>query len=240
MVAVARVTKETGESILESTRGSDSNNFRILAHRGLWREKSDQNSLEAIKRAVHLGFGIETDVRDFSGTLVLSHDIPTGGELTFSDFADFIRSHGLPLPFALNVKSDGLAEALSIAMDYEHKAFSNAFYFDMSVPQVLQYRKHGLPIALRNSEYESVDGLAKIFPDQTKKWVWLDSFEGEWWLETSTLGDTRYAHVVVSPELHGRPHAEAWAAVRAAIRSGLDVYICTDFPIEFARYLNDG
>lgn len=39
-------------------------------------KKNEQNKLVAFKRAINFGFGIETDIRDFNGKLVISHDLP--------------------------------------------------------------------------------------------------------------------------------------------------------------------
>ncbi|EHZ0305119.1 hypothetical protein K4888_001154 [Campylobacter upsaliensis] len=49
--------------------------MQILAHRGFWREKKEQNSLASLAKAFEMGFGIETDLRDGGGNLLLSHDI---------------------------------------------------------------------------------------------------------------------------------------------------------------------
>ena len=38
--------------------------MQILAHRGFWREKKEQNSLASLAKAFEMGFGIETDLRD--------------------------------------------------------------------------------------------------------------------------------------------------------------------------------
>ena len=47
----------------------------ILAHRGVWRISEERNSMSSIRAALDAGFGIETDVRDYKGNLVISHDI---------------------------------------------------------------------------------------------------------------------------------------------------------------------
>ncbi|EIO3772613.1 hypothetical protein ACHEIS_000356 [Campylobacter upsaliensis] len=51
--------------------------MQILAHRGFWREKNEQNTLASLAKAFEMGFGIETDLRDGGGggNLLLSHDI---------------------------------------------------------------------------------------------------------------------------------------------------------------------
>ena len=49
--------------------------MKILCHRGAWTTNAEKNSVAAIKKAVSLDFGFETDIRDYRGNLVISHDI---------------------------------------------------------------------------------------------------------------------------------------------------------------------
>jgi glycerophosphoryl diester phosphodiesterase len=57
----------------------------ILAHRGLWKTASEHNRLEAFRHALESGYGIEVDVRDASGELIVAHD---AGEETAYPFED--------------------------------------------------------------------------------------------------------------------------------------------------------
>ena len=55
------------------------NKARILAHRGCWKEESEENkknSLYSLSSALKAGFSIETDIRDFGLDVVISHDPP--------------------------------------------------------------------------------------------------------------------------------------------------------------------
>lgn len=230
--------KEFGEVKLISQGAHLSNHHRILAHRGLWSLPEEQNTLLALSAALEHGFGIETDVRDSAGELVVSHDVPVGGEVKLTELYSLLQVQSAALPIALNIKSDGLAKEISRAFPQEKDAFSYTFYFDMSVPQYIHYSRLDLPVAVRLSEYETVEPMASLIERQHKKWVWLDAFNGDWWLDSEILADSSYSYVVVSPELHGRPHINVWQTVKAAIANGQDVYICTDFPIEFSRYLD--
>ena len=64
----------------------------ILAHRGFWTEPAEKNSREALERAFREGFGIETDIRDRNGALVVSHDPPVGdGLMSFDELLPVIR-----------------------------------------------------------------------------------------------------------------------------------------------------
>lgn len=213
-------------------------NHRILAHRGLWSVPGEQNTLHALSAALKLGFGIETDLRDYAREIVISHDIPRGDEVRLSDLFDAIQGYPQGLPIALNIKSDGLAPGIMKGFPLSQPAYSNTFFFDMSVPQYIQYSRQALPVAIRLSEYEPADSLTSLMARQPKQWVWLDAFDGDWWLETGIIENPAYTYVIVSPELHGRPHSNAWQAIKAAMKKGADVYICTDFPVEFSRFLD--
>jgi len=50
-------------------------NMRILAHRGYWNSSIGKNSPEALKTALAKGYGFESDVRDYMGKLVISHNM---------------------------------------------------------------------------------------------------------------------------------------------------------------------
>ena len=47
----------------------------ILSHRGYWKDVNEKNQQVSFERSFSLGFGTETDIRDYKGELVISHDI---------------------------------------------------------------------------------------------------------------------------------------------------------------------
>lgn len=199
--------------------------MRMLAHRGHWREKGEQNSLAAFRRALEGGHGIETDIRDCAGRLVVAHDPPKADALGFDELLG-LAMHFPNLPLALNIKADGLAARVTAAMRAAgHRSW---FAFDMSVPDTLGWRSLGAPYLTRRSEYEGPCGL-----DADARGVWLDAFHGEWWDQgaiENLLRDGRLV-AVVSPELHGRAPDAVWAMLRRIPpdrRRGL--MLCTDFP----------
>ena len=49
--------------------------MQILAHRGYWNEIIPCNSPMALKSAVEKGYGFESDVRDYIGRMVVSHNV---------------------------------------------------------------------------------------------------------------------------------------------------------------------
>ncbi|MDA0991940.1 MAG: hypothetical protein O3A51_14465, partial [Verrucomicrobia bacterium] len=78
--------------------------------------------------ALQEGFGIETDVRDYRGELVIAHDIATAGAPAFADFLSLKSLESQTL--ALNIKADGLGPSLKQQLQKHHVA--NAYCFDMS------------------------------------------------------------------------------------------------------------
>ena len=50
-------------------------NIKILAHRGFWKEETEKNTKIAFERAFNSGFGIETDLRDIKGEIVISQAV---------------------------------------------------------------------------------------------------------------------------------------------------------------------
>ncbi len=201
---------------------------RLLAHRGVWDSATPPNSPAALARARDAGFGVETDLRDSGGVLVISHDPPLAGPVPAeSTLSGADGPDGRPGMLALNVKADGLAELLepwSAALPAEHH-----FFFDMSWPQTLVYARRGLPLALRVSEWEPFrpDLFTRLgIPVR----VWLDAFDSDWWVDDPEIRAlARHGQVaIVSPELHGRPPERVWDWFGERWQEGGDVYLCTD------------
>ena len=172
------------------------------------------------------GWGVETDVRDLSGSLVVSHDPPGDGTLPFEAVVDAYREHGCPGALAVNVKSDGLAEMLAHALrDVER---SRWFAFDMSVPDMRHYARQGLPFFTRHSDLEPVPALYAAADG-----VWLDDFDGGFIAEERIASHLAAGKrvAVVSPELHGRERDQTWAQWRAwPVWRRAEVLLCTDHP----------
>ena len=197
----------------------------IFAHRGNWHPNLPPNSSDALSKAFSNGFAVETDVRDFQGELVISHDPCSNPEA--QRFNQLISNNQR---IAINIKSDGLSSLLR--MHTEQILQSNSFIFDCSFPELLRFKKVGIPHAMRLSEYE------KEFP-WTPNYIWLDAFESDWWIEDSYTLDLikKIPAVVVSSELHKRPHDEVWNKVKTLRKSGVNVSVCTDFPEQLAKEL---
>lgn len=198
--------------------------MEIISHRGYWLQASEKNTVEAFKRSFSLGFGTETDVRDLSGTLVISHDPPTGGELTLDELLE-LASPAQPT-LAINIKSDGLAAALKVAMDRHD--YQNWFAFDMSIPDTRGQLAVGNPTYLRISEFEA---QSPLLPHAAG--VWLDAFESDEWRieELRRLTSAGVKVCLVSPELHKREQATFWQQLKSSgLHTSELVVLCTDIP----------
>lgn len=202
-----------------------------LAHRGLWTDLSERNSLQAFRDAFAHGWGVELDVRDLDGRLVISHDPPAAGALGFDEVIDAYRAAGCPGRIAVNVKADGLAGAIAEALrDVGHDHW---FAFDMSVPDMLHYVRAGLPVFTRHSDVEPAPALyGKVAG------VWLDDFAGGF-IERPTIErhlDKGKRVAIVSPELHGRDRDAVWSQWRRwDLWDRDDVMLCTDHPTAAAE-----
>lgn len=210
----------------------------ILAHRGLWKTFTETNSMHAIEVALEQGFGIETDVRDLSGELVISHD-PPKSDCTF-DLHSLLRlllRLGASSRIALNIKSDGLSAPIKQIIDNQLSNRSNCYVFDMSVPDTLSYKAASMPFYVRMSEYETKSTLLEAADG-----VWVDNFTDNFDQilcaeETLCL---RKRVGFVSPELHGRPYLPAWKKIKdAGLHLNSLFELCTDYPEAAFEYFGE-
>jgi hypothetical protein len=208
--------------------------MNIIAHRGYWLNPSEKNTLVAFSRALEHGFGIETDFRDLNGKLVISHDVPLDGAIKVDEFFKLYKQYSVPVPIALNIKSDGLYSLVKNLIS--ESGMSNYFVFDMSLPDTRGYLIERIPVFIRMSEYET----APAFLDQSCG-VWLDAFESEWYDEEviQNILDKEKQVAIVSPELHRRSHLELWQFLKKYnFHKNVLVSLCTDFPLDAKDYFN--
>lgn len=209
----------------------------ILSHRGYWKSKEEKNTEKAFRRSFSLGFGTETDVRDLAGVLVISHDPPSGGEMTCERFFQIYSEYSQSLFLAINIKSDGLQQKIRELL---HKYdIANYFVFDMAVPDLLGYFDLNMCAYTRQSEYEQISTCY-----QKAQGIWLDEFY-EHWINAEIICkhiNNNKKVCIVSPELHGRDHIKAWTEYRQIERqTGIDTLsLCTDFPEEARLFFANG
>lgn len=202
---------------------------RILAHRGLWNKVSEQNTEGSIIGALRRGFGVELDLRDSLGAVLVSHDPPKpelGNLPRIEKILEKIPEENSGW-VAFNVKSDGLTRLLP-HFEFRH------FFFDMSFPERRRFSSEARPIADRISDMEPM----KLLPSGSATGVgfWVDCFEEDWTQNSTELSSVLAlpgTKFFVSPELHGRDPQESWILLRELMRERPDVAICTDHPERF-------
>lgn len=203
--------------------------MEIIAHRGLWTKKEQQNTMEALLNAIRLGYGIETDIREHKGNLVISHDIASGKDISLDSFLQ--RVSQLPnfeeVTIALNVKEDGLEKLLQKLFSL-YRLTENMFFFDMSSASHFSYSKIFRPenIATRQSDIEPEPVLY-----EKSGMVWIDCVTKDWsdMEKIKRHLDNRKKVAFVSPELHKRDYKNFWDLIKRFSKTD-EVMICTDFP----------
>lgn len=209
--------------------------MKLLCHRGDWSHKDERNALASLQCALQEGHGVETDIRDCDGSLVISHDMPMFNDaLTLKQLLDVYVEVGKPGMLALNIKSDGLQVPIKkMLIEY---GVTEYVVFDMSVPDTLGYIREEMTVAVRMSEYE--DGKWLLDSVDT---VWLDAFHTEWYdldMMVSLLQSGKRVFIV-SPELHGRPHQSLWNVLRKIpVPFENNIFLCTDLVLEALENFN--
>lgn len=188
--------------------------------------------MAALELALSHGFGIETDLRDRDGQLVISHDMAREGCITCASFFERYVESGQNSVLALNIKADGLAGELKALL--ERFSITNYYVFDMSVPDTIGYLKSDMNVLARHSNLEPEAPF-----EGERAGVWCDSFNETPASIDIALAEVRSGRVgiLVSPELHGRPHQQAWDSWKQAYGELADdekdlMMICTDLPDE--------
>jgi hypothetical protein len=205
----------------------------VLSHRGYWKDAAERNQVIAFERSFSLGFGTETDIRDYNGNLVISHDIADENCISVDVFFDMYNSFDNTLPLALNIKSDGLQIKLKELIG-QYK-IENYFVFDMSVPDGIQYLNNNIKSFTRQSEFETDPSFYGA-----SQGVWLDEFNGHWVNRSVIKGHIKNNKriCIVSPELHKRNYQYEWKSYKEIEQLiGVNsIMICTDYPEEARRY----
>lgn len=154
------------------------------------------NNSEDLK-IVNEAEGIELDLRDKGGKLILSHDPFSDGE----DFEAFLKKFNKEL-IILNIKSERIEyKVLELLKKYNVQKY---FFLDSSFPMIYQLNKiNEKNIAIRVSEFEPIESVEKV--KDMVKWVWIDCFN-DFSLDKNTYNIIKKLGLkicLVSPELQG-------------------------------------
>lgn len=206
--------------------------MEIISHRGYWKKITEQNTTTAFNRSFSLGFGVEIDVRDCCGKLVISHDIPNSKAVDFREFLELHTGYK-NMPLAINIKADGLQTILyNLLKKYK---ITNYFVFDMSVPDGLIYLNLKMKVFTRQSEVEPIPPFFNRADG-----VWMDEFHSDW-ITTSKIKENLIKNkkvCIVSPELHNRAYLPAWRKYKKLSKNHntKNIMLCTDFPERARRF----
>ena len=209
--------------------------MEIISHRGYWFKNSEKNSDLAFRRSFSLNFGTETDVRDFDGELVISHDVANKNCITIEKFFEIYKSIGIQSSLALNIKSDGLQNLLKKSL--KDNNINNYFVFDMSIPDTIMYLKEGMNVLIRQSEYE----LGTSFYESASG-IWLDAFNGVWYSEELVKKHLNNGKkvAIVSSELHKREYLKHWNFLKSwNIINDDNLILCTDLPEKAFKFFKN-
>lgn len=190
----------------------------------------EQNTLSAFYSAIDQHFGVEVDVRDFDGELVISHDLPNSSSPKLADLFSYYRAKRSLQTLALNVKSDGLQTlARKLIAEFEVERY---FFFDASVPDALHYLRQELSFFTRESDLENPPSIY-----EQASGVWVDELRKAWITRSAvtTHLEKKRKVCVVSPELHRREHLGLWEELRP-ISTSPNLSLCTDFPVEARQF----
>jgi len=194
------------------------------------------NTIAELQATPH-HLGVEIDLRNHGGDLLLVHDpfdttgVPLGEWLTHYRHRFLIA----------NVKEEGL-EPVLLPLLAQH-GVQDFFILDESLPYIRRHALAGVPqFALRVSEFESAETalrLAAHLAAQNARvdWLWLDSFTGAPRppAELAGLRAAGFRLCQVSPELHHVAAPERWESLIADFQArmpdwpSLDM-VCTKRP----------
>ena len=210
--------------------------MKILAHRGYWNTAIEGNSSKALRAALEKGYGFESDVRDYMGRMVIAHNIADAMCQDAEEVFGWLHEYDDGYCFAINIKADGLKDILKTYLRKYN--IQNYFLFDMSVPQMVEFREMGLRYFTRQSE---VEPYPYMYEDAAG--VWVDGFWSTDWITEKMLVDHMDAGkevCLVSPDLHGsKQYKNFWRKIKQYKLDDAKILICTDHPDEAKEYFND-
>jgi hypothetical protein len=206
--------------------------MEIISHRGYWKNINEKNTLDSFEYSFNNHLGTETDLRDYCGEVVISHDIPNSTCLSLNNFFETYLNFDDSLTLALNIKSDGLVHKIKKSIsDYN---IQNYFVFDMSIPDTLSYIDNNIKFYTRQSEFEIKPAFYNFATG-----IWLDSFNSIWYdckiIECHLRENKKVA--IVSSDLHKRNNKDLWELIKMNnFHLNDNILLCTDLVDEAKNY----
>ena len=205
--------------------------MNIICHRGYWKKKKEQNHLKACLEGLEHFQGIEIDLKNKNGKIVLSHDPLEKGQ-NYIKLEDCFSKHPGGF-YALNIKEDGLSDELAkLIQKYKIK---NYMCFDLSTPESIQYKNKKLIVYDRMGDqdpqmnYKTGGIVVDIFSLKNMNQIFKQ-------IET-----IKKKHLFfISPELHQLSHRPFWNRLKAIeARNANNFSLCTDYPEEANAFFNN-
>lgn len=140
--------------------------------------------------------GVEIDLRDSNGKIIVTHDPFTNG----IEFETYIQ-HFKHKFIILNIKSEGIEFKIQELLKQYN--ITNYFFLDSSFPMIYKLSKSGEKnIAVRLSEFEDINTVMNL--KGLVKWVWIDCFTKSILNKNIfiKLKQNDFNICLVSPELH--------------------------------------
>lgn len=201
--------------------------------------------------------GIEFDIRDVGGMIVVTHD-PYAFLQSAQPFETFLAFCPADKFYIVNVKCEGVAERAIHLL--EARGIRQFFILDCGIPELVKLAVRGgeRRFAVRFSEYESLASVEALAP--YVDWVWVDCFT-RLPLTYDTYWALRWMNLrlcLVSPDLQGRAedipaHIRqlkdgvmpmdavcAKHSTRGVWRSASVLSPCPSSPVRVPRHLTEG
>jgi len=221
--------------------------LEIFAHRCniVGPEPEHENSFAATRRALELGFGIETDLRrDAQDRFYIAHDPqPWTADNDFKQFAVLFRKFSA-LTIAMNVKELGY-EADLIALQASGDLGGKSFYFDFELlerntpgnsQRLIQTLPGGKSTRLASRLSDRGESLPQCLAIPACM-VWADEFDSLWLTqrEIQAVHAAGRRFFAISPELHGfdeTARLKRWQQFKDWKIDGL----CTDYALSAREF----
>lgn len=191
--------------------------MKLIAHRGYWEEKHQQNTYEAILLGLIYSDGVEIDLRLYRDKIIITHDswLSSNPPLYLEEVLPLSKEFPLKL-WALNIKEDGLSSHLKMTLN--HYPLLKYFCFDMSFPETYIYIQKNINIASRISDLEKENN----FISKNSVFYIHDSFKKLKKIKTSYRKQVMF----ISPELHKNPFNDR--EIQNIINHKSMHFLCTD------------